>query len=106
MAEYFNTLISDNLKVALTLERFENGLVKDLCNSIKYLFLMIIFPPWLRHYVPGFRQKNKEMLDHMFNQYHGIEREIVQKRRVKIKNTPIGQELTNDLLTQFCTANT
>ncbi|RIA87186.1 cytochrome P450 [Glomus cerebriforme] len=105
MAKYFNTLSDEKAE-------FPSAVVDDsvkLVHAIRKILLGFltfqVVPPFLRHYVPGFKNEADDILQHVRFMNQRLDT-IIKKRRQEVENTPLDKPLPNDMLTSVIIAST
>ncbi|GBB83163.1 hypothetical protein RclHR1_00010045 [Rhizophagus clarus] len=105
MAAYFDTLSDEKADHPPAILNDSVKLVKALRKHLLGFITFVFVPPFLRHYVPFFKDKADDLLQNVTYINKRLD-EIVKKRRKEIENTPLDKPLPNDMLTSVITANT
>jgi hypothetical protein len=105
MAAYYDTL--NNEKSDLSSAKVDDSvkLVQALRKHLLGFTMFYFVSPFLRHYVPFFKNRADDILQNkkFINQKMDA---IIKRRRQTIENTPLDDPLPNDLLTSLIIANT
>ncbi|PKK61774.1 hypothetical protein RhiirC2_791312, partial [Rhizophagus irregularis] len=105
MAAYFDTLNDEKYEGQSA--RFKDSV--KLTQGLRKLFveytIFFVIPPFIRHYVPFFKNKADEVLKSMefINQRLNA---IIKSRREEIEKTPLDEPLPHDMLTSMIIKNT
>ncbi|PKK77491.1 cytochrome P450 [Rhizophagus irregularis] len=105
MAAYFDTLSDEKSDHPLAIVDDSVKLVQALRKHLIGFIMFVYVPPFLRHYIPFFKNKADDLLQNVRFINKRLD-EIIKKRRQAIENTPLDKPLTNDMLTSLITANT
>ncbi|CAG8693168.1 11132_t:CDS:2, partial [Acaulospora morrowiae] len=109
-ASYFSTISSKSKLIKL--QKFDEENMKKSSKIsrafetfLSGIFFFIVFPKWIRKYLPNFRVEQNNILqarDYLFKDL----KDIIQERRKEIEDTPKDERLKYNMLTLLITANT
>ncbi|GES76004.1 cytochrome P450 [Rhizophagus clarus] len=105
MASLFNTLSDEKAEHHLAITEDS---VKLVCAIRKYntrLPWFELVPPFLRHYVPYFKNISDDTINNVKYLHKRLDA-IIKRRRQEIENTPLDEPLQSDMLTSVITAST
>ncbi|GES74986.1 cytochrome P450 [Rhizophagus clarus] len=105
MAAYFDTLSDEKSEHPRAIVDDSVRLVQALRKLLVGFILFVYVPPFLRHYIPYFKNKADDLLQSVRFINKRLD-EIIKNRRKEIENTPLDKSLPNDMLTSVITANT
>jgi hypothetical protein len=105
MEAYFDTLSDEKSDQPPAIIEDSVKLVQALRNHITGYGIFYSISPFLRHYVPYFRNKANNILQNLgfINQRLDA---IIKERRQEIKYTPLNEPLPHDILTSMIIKNT
>ncbi|EXX58608.1 sterol 14-demethylase [Rhizophagus irregularis DAOM 197198w] len=105
MAAYFDTLSDEKTEYEPERVKASVKLTQALRKLLMEYTLFFVIPPFIRHYVPCFKNKADEVLKSMefINQRLDA---IIKSRREEIKKTPLDEPLPHDMLTSMIIKNT
>ncbi|GBC17956.2 cytochrome P450 [Rhizophagus irregularis DAOM 181602=DAOM 197198] len=102
---YFDTLSDEKSDHPLAIVDDSVKLVQALRKHLIGFIMFVYVPPFLRHYIPFFKNNADDLLQNVRFINKRLD-EIIKKRRQAIENTPLDKPLTNDMLTSLITSNT
>ncbi|PKC06118.1 cytochrome P450 [Rhizophagus irregularis] len=105
MAAYFDTLSDEKSDHPSAIVDDSVKLVQALRKHLIGFIMFVYVPPFLRHYIPFFKNKADDLLQNVRFINERLD-EIIKRRRQAIENTSLDKPLTNDMLTSLITANT
>ncbi|PKC73682.1 cytochrome P450 [Rhizophagus irregularis] len=105
MAAYFDTLSDEKSDHPPAIVNDSVKLVHALRKHLLGFIIFAFVPPFLRHYIPFFKNKADDLLQNVRFINERLD-EIIKRRRQAIENTSLDKPLTNDMLTSLITANT
>ncbi|CAG8571222.1 8965_t:CDS:2 [Funneliformis caledonium] len=105
MAAYFNTQGDEKAVHPQAIIDDSETFVRAFRKHIIGAPIFILFPPFVRHYVPFIKGRSDALLKNIGFIYQRMEH-IIKKRRQEIENTPLDKPLSHDMLTSVITANT
>ncbi|KAG9289553.1 hypothetical protein G9A89_002326 [Geosiphon pyriformis] len=101
--KHFPNFSQNTLEISLVKE--SQKLVDLLCAILGIVTYLMVFPHWVRHYIPGFKQYN----DHCLKTKADLDERILKliaKRRAEIAKLNPDQDRGLDLLSVLATTNT
>ncbi|CAB5205396.1 unnamed protein product [Rhizophagus irregularis] len=105
MTTYFNTFIDEKSDKPSEIIEDSVKLVQALNKHITGYSIFYIISPFLRHYIPFFKNKADDILQNMgfLNQVMST---IIKRRRKEIEDIPLNEPLPHDMLTSMIIKNT
>ncbi|PKC09703.1 cytochrome P450 [Rhizophagus irregularis] len=105
MAAYYDTLSDEKSDHPSAIVDDSVKLVHALRKHLLGFSMFYFVSPFLRHYVPFFKNKADDIIQNkkFINQKLDA---IIKRRRQVIENTPLDEPLSNDMLTSVIIANT
>ncbi|KAF0430582.1 cytochrome P450 [Gigaspora margarita] len=101
---YYNTLSPIKTSYPDALIEDSDRFVKGINQVVAGIAFFAFLGPFVRHYIPFFRGKAKEILNHRDFLYERLDK-IIKKRRQEIEVMP-NKDLKNDMLTSLIIVNT
>ncbi|CAB4484316.1 unnamed protein product [Rhizophagus irregularis] len=105
MAALFNNLSDEKTEHPLAIVEDSVKLVSAIRKYNTRLPWFELVPPFLRHYVPYFKNISDDTIQNVKYLNKRLDA-IIKKRRKEIENTPLDKPLPSDMLTSVVTAST
>ncbi|CAG8585524.1 10615_t:CDS:2, partial [Dentiscutata heterogama] len=96
---------TNNLCGLSAYETESNSIIKSIQTYAEGIMYFRLFSKFVRYYIPYIRGIIRKYMDNKEYLY-GKLTEIIERRRREIEETPLSEELRNDMLTSFIIANT